>query len=66
MDEKKRILIVDDEEDITWAISKNLKNSNTNLEIKCVHDGDAAYKLLNDQTFDFEKIKLSPENLNFQ
>lgn len=50
--EKKRILIVDDEEDITWAISKNLKNSNTNLEIECAHDGDTAYDLLNNQTFD--------------
>jgi len=43
--EKKRILIVDDEEDITWSISKKLKNQHF-LEVHCAKSGQGALDLL--------------------
>jgi len=41
-----KILIVDDEEDLTWSISKSLLRENDLLEIICVHSGDEALKVL--------------------
>ena len=52
MSDRKTILIVDDEEDITWAISKCLSNMNFNFNIFCVNNGDKAYELLCRKSFD--------------
>lgn len=41
-----KILIVDDEEDLTWSISKSLMRDNDLLEIICVNSGDEALKVL--------------------
>ncbi len=40
--EKKSILVVDDEEDLTWSISRNLKKVDNLLDVHCVNTGDAA------------------------
>ncbi|MFQ5602523.1 MAG: response regulator [bacterium] len=52
MTAQKKILIVDDEEDITWGISKSLDKSYYGLEVNCVHSGDEALNLMNSKTFD--------------
>jgi len=41
-----RILIVDDEEDLTWSISKSLLRDNEFLEIICVNSSDEAFQVL--------------------
>ncbi len=51
MSESRRVLIVDDEEDITWGIARSLART-PSVEVQCVHSGDAALKLLEDQRFD--------------
>ncbi|MFQ5648811.1 MAG: response regulator [bacterium] len=52
MEKPKKLLIADDEEDISWAVSKSLKKSNLNIDITCVNNGDAALELLRRQPFD--------------
>lgn len=42
MDPLKRILVVDDEEDLTWSISKSLEKNDKRLEVLCVNNGDSA------------------------
>jgi CheY-like chemotaxis protein len=48
----RNILIVDDEEDIAWGISKNLAKTGLNLEIECVGTADEALAELNQKKFD--------------
>ncbi len=48
----KRILIADDEEDITWIISRCLTNLGLDLEIQCALNGDDAFELLQQRAFD--------------
>jgi len=48
----KRILIVDDEEDLTWSISRSLRKEDEQYEIICVNSGDEAVKFLNRISFD--------------
>lgn len=43
---KKKVLVVDDEEDLTWSISKNLSRDKDNFEVICVNSGDEALNLL--------------------
>ena len=49
--EKKRILIVDDEEDITWSLSRKLKNQHY-LEVLCANSGQCALNLLSQYPID--------------
>ena len=42
----KSILIVDDEEDLIWSISKTLTKTDDQLEVICVQDGDSALEVL--------------------
>jgi len=48
----KKILIVDDEEDLTWSISRSLRKENEQYEIICVNSGDEALKFLKQISFD--------------
>jgi CheY-like chemotaxis protein len=48
----KRIVIVDDEEDLTWSISRSLRKENGRYEIICVNSGDEALNFLNRISFD--------------
>jgi len=50
--EKKRILIVDDEENLTWSIAKNLQNQYKNHKIYSMNSGDEALKILKRLQFD--------------
>lgn len=42
----KKVLIVDDEEDLTWSISKNLSRDKEKFEIICVNSGKEALEVL--------------------
>jgi len=42
----KSILVVDDEEDLTWSISKSLEKNDKNFEVICVNNGDSALAYL--------------------
>jgi DNA-binding NtrC family response regulator len=44
--ERKRVLIVDDEVDITWSISKGLAKDYNNFEVICVNSGNDALDML--------------------
>lgn len=52
MSDIKRILIVDDEEDIVWAISRTLRRSVFDFEVACASDGFEALERLNEAEFD--------------
>jgi len=49
---KKKILIVDDEDDLTWSISKRLSKDNNGLVVRCASSGSVALKMLNKEHFD--------------
>lgn len=43
----KRVLVVDDEEDLTWSISKNLAKDKNIYDLICVNSGKDALNVLN-------------------
>jgi two-component system, response regulator, stage 0 sporulation protein F len=43
---KKRVLIVDDEQDLTWSIVRRLSKDRKSLEFLCTGSGDEALDLL--------------------
>jgi CheY-like chemotaxis protein/predicted regulator of Ras-like GTPase activity (Roadblock/LC7/MglB family) len=45
-DESKRVLIVDDEDDLTWSISKHLAKDKSQYELICVNSGKKALDVL--------------------
>ena len=49
---KKRILIVDDEEDLTWSISRGLSKDQEMLDIMCANSGIMALDILNQKPID--------------
>ncbi len=50
--ERKRVLIVDDEEDLTWSISRHLQRSGNFLDVKYVNSGNEAVEFLARQKVD--------------
>ncbi|MCI0515025.1 response regulator [candidate division KSB1 bacterium] len=48
----KNILVVDDEEDITWGVARNLMKDNTHFKVTCANTGTAALEHLKETTFD--------------
>ncbi|MFQ5637114.1 MAG: response regulator [bacterium] len=51
MTTSKKVLIVDDEQDITWAISRSLSKT-YDFEIDCVNTGDKAAEQLSKERYD--------------
>ena len=49
---KKSILIVDDEEDLTWSISRHLSKNGNGLDVKCASSGNSALDILKERSFD--------------
>ena len=43
---RKRVLVVDDEEDLTWSISKHLSKDVEKYELICVNSGVKALEVL--------------------
>lgn len=50
--DRKRILIVDDEEDLTWSISKRLSKDKNSLEVICANSGLSALDTLSKRSID--------------
>lgn len=48
----KRILLVDDEEDLTWSIERNLRKTEKGLEIDCANTGLIALSFLEQNCYD--------------
>jgi CheY-like chemotaxis protein/predicted regulator of Ras-like GTPase activity (Roadblock/LC7/MglB family) len=46
MEEVKRVLVVDDEDDLTWSISKHLAKDRDKYELICVNSGKKALEVL--------------------
>ena len=44
--EKKKVLIVDDEEDLTWSISRGLAKDRDNFEVLATNSGQGALTML--------------------
>lgn len=51
-DRFKRVLIVDDEEDLTWSLDKKLSRDSDKFELTCVNSGREAIDLLNQVPYD--------------
>ncbi len=49
---QKRVLIVDDEEDLTWTLSKKLSKDSDKFQLTCVNSGREAIEALNQLPFD--------------
>ncbi len=49
---RKHVLIVDDEEDLTWSISRFLQRNEQFLDVKYVNSGDAAVQVLKKEKVD--------------
>ena len=47
----KKMLIVDDDENLTWSIAKNLRHEYQNYEIDCANSGDEAIEILKEFSF---------------
>ncbi len=52
MTDAKRVLIAEDDEDISWGITKSLGMLRPNLVVHCVNNGEDALRLLKDDVFD--------------
>lgn len=52
MTDAKRVLIAEDDEDISWGISKSLGMIRPNLVVHCVNNGAAALQMIKDEPFD--------------
>lgn len=50
--DKKSILIVDDEEDLTWSISRYLKKNDAIFQVRCVSNGEQALRHLESECID--------------
>jgi CheY-like chemotaxis protein len=48
----KQVLIVDDEETLTWSLAKSLSHDRETYEVTTVNDGETALKVFDEQGFD--------------
>ena len=62
--EKKRILIVDDEEDLTWSISKKLAKDGDSIEVICANSGNCALEMLSKYRVDLIVTDLRMPGVN--
>jgi len=62
--EKKRILIVDDEEDLTWSISKKLAKDRDSIEVICANSGNCALEMLSKYRVDLIVTDLRMPGVN--
>jgi len=61
---KKRILIVDDEEDLTWSLSRKLLRDVDYFEIMCANSGDRALEMLSQNRIDLVVTDLRMPEVN--
>ncbi len=48
----KQVLIADDEEDLTWSISRSLTRDKKDIQVICVNSGDEALRVIQNQPID--------------
>jgi DNA-binding NtrC family response regulator len=61
---KRRILIVDDEEDLTWSIAKGLAKDGDSLDVVCVNSGIHALEALSAHDFDLMVTDIRMPDMN--
>ena len=61
---ENRVLIVDDEEDLTWSITKSLKRENRALDIISVNSGHEALEILQNEKVDLLVTDLRMPGIN--
>jgi DNA-binding NtrC family response regulator len=62
--EKKKVLIVDDEEDLTWSISRKLARDGDYLEVICTNSGNCALEKLSQNRIDLMVTDLRMPGVN--
>jgi DNA-binding NtrC family response regulator len=62
--DRKRVLIVDDEEDLTWSISKKLSKEKDTLEVLCANSGNSALETLSKYRIDLVVTDLRMPGIN--
>lgn len=62
--DKKKILIVDDEEDLTWSISKGLSRETQGFEVFCANSGSMALDILSQKAVDLLVTDLRMPGMN--
>ena len=63
-DFKKTVLVVDDEEDLTWSISRGLSKDTDQYEVICVNSGSSALEVLNEKSVDLVVTDLRMPGIN--
>jgi len=61
---KKRILIVDDEEDITWSVAKGVSKDNPGVDVICANNGNDALDILSNSRIDLLLTDIRMPGLN--
>ncbi|MBN1636284.1 MAG: response regulator [Deltaproteobacteria bacterium] len=60
----KKVLIVDDEETLTWSLSKSLSHDREVYEVSTANDGETALSILNKQLFDVVVLDIRLPGIN--
>jgi ATP-dependent Lon protease len=63
-DRKRRVLIVDDEEDLTWSIAKGLARDKESMDVVCVNSGYRALDALSEQDYDLVVTDIRMPDIN--
>jgi CheY-like chemotaxis protein len=60
----KQVLIVDDEETLTWSLAKSLSHDRETYEVITVNDGDTALSTIEQQAFDVVVLDIRMPGMN--
>jgi len=60
----KQVLIVDDEETLTWSLAKSLSHDRETYEVITANDGDTALGLIQQQNFDVVVLDIRMPGMN--
>jgi DNA-binding NtrC family response regulator len=63
-DRKRRVLIVDDEEDLTWSIARGLARDRDSLDVVCVNSGCHALDALSEHDYDLVVTDIRMPDIN--
>ncbi|HNR52825.1 MAG TPA: response regulator, partial [Deltaproteobacteria bacterium] len=60
----KQVLIVDDEETLTWSLAKSLSNDRETYEITTANNGETALSLTREKPFDLVVLDIRLPGIN--
>jgi CheY-like chemotaxis protein len=60
----KQVLIVDDEETLTWSLAKSLSSDRETYEVTTANDGDTALSIIEGQPFDVVVLDIRMPGMN--